>query len=233
VNSSKSFGKIALDATLRAAALAASERSGLSIVIRNPAPDTRHPIPASALRFKLFKRKQGRLFIFAIDLSGSMALNRINQARDAMFGLLRQSYIHRDSVAIIGFRGLTAEVMLPPSKSILRARRVLESLPMGGGTPLSAGLACSLDLAKRVAATAGEMVLLIFTDGGANVSRRVEEQDNRELRQQIIDSEIAHVGLELQRSGVTTVLLDTQTGFRAAANTRKIAEALGARFVKL
>lgn len=234
VNSAKSSGKIALDATLRAAALAASVRTRPSKVVRNPAPDAWHPIPAAALRFKLFKRKQGRLFILAIDLSGSMALNRINHARDAMFGLLRQSYIHRDSVAIVGFRGLTAEVMLPPSKSILRARRVLETLPMGGGTPLSAGLACSLDLAKRASAsTAGEVVLLIFTDGGANVSWRVEGQDNRAVRQQIIDGEIAHIGLELQKTGVTTVLLDTQTGFRAAANTHKIASALGARFVKL
>ena len=122
------------------------------------APDTRQVIPTSALRFKLFKRKQGRLFIFAIDLSGSMALNRIGHAKGVMHALLRESYIKRDSVAIVGFRGTSAELLLPPSRSILRARRVLDSVGVGGGTPLSAGLTCALELASgvpqlRVAAT--------------------------------------------------------------------------------
>jgi len=178
-------------------------------------------VPADAIRFKLFKRKQGRLFIFAIDLSGSMAQNRINQAREAMMGLLRQSYIYRDSVAIVGFRGSGAEIMLPPARSIIRARRVLASLPMGGGTPLSAGLVCALDLAKRVGSTAGSKVLLIFTDGGANVPL-----------QAVINSELARLGVELKRNDVSCVLIDTQPAFRSS-DTNKIADNLGARLIKL
>jgi len=226
VTSARRSGRVALDATLRAAAGAANESFSL-------AKDTGNLIPHDALRFKLFKRKQGRLFIFAIDLSGSMALNRITHAREVMLGLLRQSYIHRDSVAIVGFHGRTAEVMLPPSRSILRARRVLDTLPLGGGTPLAAGLARALELAKRVGPSLGEIALLVFTDGGANVSLHANGQDSRALRPQIIESEIARLGEELKTTGLTIVLFDTQKDFRAGGETRKIAETLGARFVKL
>ncbi|HWN11695.1 MAG TPA: magnesium chelatase ATPase subunit I [Pyrinomonadaceae bacterium] len=220
VGSKSSSAKIALDATLRATAAGASRKTNSQI-----------QVPADAIRFKLFKRKQGRLFIFAIDLSGSMAQNRINQVREAMMGLLRQSYIYRDSVAIVGFRGSGAEVMLPPARSIIRARRVLASLPMGGGTPLSAGLACTLDLAKRVGTTAGSKVLLVFTDGGANVPLQAAPRD-KVLRQGIIDKEIARLGVELKRAGVSCVLVDTQQAFRVS-DTSRIAETLGARLIKL
>ncbi len=215
---SKSSGRIAIEASLRAAA---AEAGGL------------RKIPGHSLRYKQFKRKQGRLFIFAIDLSGSMALHRVARAREVILGLLRESYIQRDSVAIIGFRGTTAKLMLPPSKSILRARRVLDALPMGGGTPLSAGLATSLGLAKRVQGTAGELALLLFTDGGANVPLREGEKLNRLQRRQHIDAEIARLGLELKKTGLTAVVLDTQTDYRSTDETQGIAKSLGARYVKL
>ena len=223
VSTGKALGAIALEASLRAAAAAKLRQTEKST----------GKIGADALRYKLFKRKQGRLFIFAIDLSGSMALHRIARAREIILALLRESYIHRDSVAIIGFRGTTAELMLPPSRSILRARRVLEALPMGGGTPLSAGLARSLELAKQFKGTAGELVLLLFTDGGANVPMHEREGLNRPQRRQHIDAEIARLGLELKKTGLFTVLLDTQAGYRSTDDTFRIAESLGARFVKL
>lgn len=225
-NSAKAFGKIALDATLRAVAGSAHDS-------RNLAPDTRNLIPNEALRFKLFKRKQGRLFIFAIDLSGSMALNRITYAREVMLGLLRQSYIQRDSVAIVGFRGTTAKLMLPPSKSILRARRVLDTLPVGGGTPLSAGLACALDLAKRVGSTAGEVALLVFTDGGANVPLRGTETTDRVSRRNLIDIEVKRLGGEMRKAGIAPVIVDTQNSFIANDDALALAENLGARYLRV
>ncbi len=69
-----------------------------------------------------------------------MALHRIRGAKVVILNLLKQSYVRRDQVAIVGFRGTSAEAYLPPTRSILRARRVLESLRIGGGTPLAAGL---------------------------------------------------------------------------------------------
>jgi magnesium chelatase subunit D len=191
------------------------------------------PVSAEALRFKLFKRKHGRLFIFAIDASGSMALNRIAQARGAMLGLLRQSYVKRDSVAILAFRGSSAELLLAPSQSVLRARRVLDSLGVGGGTPLAAGLACALQLAKRSKAVQGELTLLLFTDGRANVPIVTNGDSDPERRRQVIAAEVKTLGYGLQAAGVKTVLIDTQRRFTANDEARSLAQTLGAVYKAL
>jgi len=229
VSSKMISAKVALDATLRAAA-------GVGFRVRevgpraSKSPDNRNVIPTSALRFKLFKRKQGRLFIFVIDLSGSMALNRITHAKGLMLALLRESYVKRDSVAIVGFRGTSAELLLSPSRSILRARRVLDSVGVGGGTPLSAGLACALGLAKRVGPQAGEMLLLVFTDGQANVALNTMVTADRAGRQRLIDAEIADLGLALKTAGVTAAVISTQSPYMSTGVAARLAEKLGARF---
>ncbi len=212
--------RVALDATLRALISSTSERLTSMLT----------PIPSEALRFKLFKRKQGRLFIFAIDLSGSMALNRIAQAKETMLGLLRQSYVKRDSVAIVGFRGTSAQLLLPPSRGILRARRVLDSLAVGGGTPLSAGLACALQLAKRASAQLGELTLLLFTDGHANVPIAANGNTDREYRRQLIRSEVNLLGAALKKAGVRTVLIATQNRFAANEEAYTVARTLAAEY---
>jgi magnesium chelatase subunit D len=220
--------RLALDATLRAAAVA-----GFSL--RSPAENSdlaqpkSHAIPVSALRYKLFKRKQGRLFIFAIDLSGSMALKRLGHAKSAILGLLRESYIKRDSVAIVGFRGVSAELLLPPSRSILRARRVLDSVGVGGGTPLSAGLARSLELCKQVGPKAGEIFLLVFTDGQANVPLKTKMNSDRLERQRQIELEITKLGTALKKSGVTSVVISTHDRYRSNDSAERIAAKLGAQ----
>ena len=129
----------------------------------------RLPVSAQALRYKLLKHKQGTLFVFAIDASGSMAANRIARAKSTILKLLRKSYLNRDSVAIVSFHGTTANVDLPPSRSILRARRVLDSLRMGGSTPLGLGLVTTIELLELVGNKFGETVVLLFTDGRSNV----------------------------------------------------------------
>jgi magnesium chelatase subunit D len=190
---------------------------------------------ADALRFKLFKRKQGTLFIFALDTSGSMALNRIARAKGVILNLLRQSYLNRDNVAIVAFRDKSALVSLQPSRSILRARRVLDSLGMGGSTPLSAGLICTLELVKRVRDRHGEIVVLLFTDGHANVALRGDASGNSEriVRQKMIEGEMIQLGVELKKARVSLVVVDTQSGFGSDVDTRRVAEVLGARFVRL
>jgi magnesium chelatase subunit D len=229
VNSKAMSDRLALDATLRAAAIA-----GFSV--RRPAEDadldyTRsYAIPADALRFKLFKRKQGRLFIFAIDLSGSMALTRLGHAKSSILALLRESYIKRDCVAIVGFRGVSAELLLSPSRSILRARRVLDSVGVGGGTPLSAGLARSLELSKQVGNKAGEIFLLVFTDGQANVPLKTKTNLDRLERQRQIEVEITQLGTALKKSAVTTVVISTHDRYRSNDAAQRIAAKLGARY---
>jgi magnesium chelatase subunit D len=202
--------------------------------------DTEIPVtvPASVLRYKRLSRKEGSLFILVVDASGSMALKRIQRAREVAFGLLRQSYVRRDSVAIVVFRGVTAEVALPPSRSVLRAKRALDHLIVGGGTPLSAGIACAINLARVAGPKHGAGTMLLFTDGHANVPLQVapqrfaSESANRKLRRQLIDEELSKLGGELKRMKLKVVVIETQKDFASSA-ARETAATLGARLVQV
>ena len=206
--------RIALDATLRAMAVL-NDRG------------------ADAIRYKLLKHKEGTLFIFAIDTSGSMAANRIARAKATILKLLRQSYLNRDHVAVVSFHGTEANVVLPPSRSILRARRVLDSLRMGGSTPLSAGLACTVDLIRRFRETHRETALLLFTDGHANVALSDKGKKQRALRHLMIEDEVQRLSVALQQTRTRIVVVDVQREFESSEESRRLAEILRARFVKL
>ena len=206
--------RIAIDATLRALV-------GMDASLRE------------ALRYKQLKHKQGRLFIFAIDASGSMAANRIARAKSTILKLLRRSYLNRDSVAIVSFHGTTANVDLPPSRSILRARRVLDSLRMGGSTPLGLGLVTTIELLELVGSKFGESVVLLFTDGRSNVPLRRGGLNLRAYRQLKIESELRELTVALTRTKARVVVVDTQKEFESAEETRRLAGILRAGFVKI
>jgi magnesium chelatase subunit D len=219
--------RLALDATLRAIAAAAYQKQA-----KGSLGQLTPKIPAEALRFKQWSSKRGTLFIFAIDTSGSMALNRIREAKGAIVRVLRQSYIRRDSVAIVAFGGGSAEVVLSPSRSIIRAKRALSSLAVGGATPLSTGVAVSVDLARRSSLNHDNIVLLLLTDGHANVSFH-PDASNRITRQQLIASELSSLRRELESAEVTTVLIDTQKRFMAHTEAKEVARLLGASYTEL
>lgn len=238
-SSNKANGaKIALDATLRAAVLERGLEGAGS-------PGRRHKdsikasqhlrvAAANSLRYKRFRRKVGTLFIFAIDTSGSMALNRIAQAKGALSRLLQQSYINRDRVALICFRGARADVMLNPTGSAARAKRVLETLSMGGATPLSAGLMRALEVARLARRQGAErIVLLIFTDGRANVSLRMKEDWSREKREREIGLELKRIGAALQEVDMKTIVVDTQNRFTSSGEGEKLAEMIAGRYLYL
>ncbi len=232
-------GRIALDATLRAAAGKTGVRcrvSGAGKKRISPTPDTRHPTPVIAaedVRFKRFRRKTGTLFIFAVDASGSMALNRISQAKGALVHLLQQSYVRRDSVALLSFRAERARMLLPPSRSIARARRILDALPVGGSTPLASALFYALEIARRATRQGAErIVLLLFTDGRANVSLRpAGEMRDKIVRSLFIDDEIERLGAALQRANIASVIVDTQNRFTSRGEGRRLASNLGGRYI--
>ena len=222
--------KIAFDATLRAL-LSLEPRFG-----RLTTPQAQSPtlIPSDALRFKQFTRKNGSFFVFVIDASGSMALNRINLAKGALLRLLQQSYLNRDSVAIVGFRGTSAEVLLPPSRSMMRARRVLDRLTIGGGTPLSAGLACAIELARRAPTqSSGEIVLLLFTDGHANVPLQANGMKDRAMRRRLIEDEVKRLGSQMRKTGIDSVVINTPNTFTQNGDALVLAELLGARYLQV
>jgi magnesium chelatase subunit D len=220
----KSAGaRIAIDATLRAlVGLQPGLKKGPLV-----------PVSSQSLRYKLLKHKQGTLFVFAIDASGSMAANRIARAKSTILKLLRKSYLNRDSVAIVSFHGTTANIDLPPSRSILRARRVLDSLRMGGSTPLGLGLVTTIELVQLVGNKFGGTVVLLFTDGRSNVPLRRDGLNLRAFRQVKIESELRELTVTLKRTRASVVVVNTQKEFESSEETRRLADILHARFVKI
>ncbi|HEV2799188.1 MAG TPA: magnesium chelatase ATPase subunit I [Pyrinomonadaceae bacterium] len=220
--------KVALDATLRVAAASQSSRR------RDEISPRAFAIESGDLRYKQFTRRAGTLFIFAVDTSGSMALNRISQAKGALVRLLRQSYVKRDRVALVTFRERDARVLMQPSASSARACRLLDALPVGGATPLTSGLLRALEIAERAARRGTERIrLLVFTDGRANVpGDRQVGQDRASVRRQI-KSEVERIGVALQRASVASVVVDTQNRFTSGGEGRALAEALGGHYAHL
>ena len=216
--------RVALDATLRAAVA----RQFSNSVGRAPA------FTRTDLRFKQFAHRAGTLFIFAVDTSGSMAQGRIAQAKGALARLLRQSYINRDTVALIAFRERSAELLLRPSRSIALAQRRLDALPVGGATPLAAALLRAYELARQTNAHAARIRLLVFTDGRANVP--LEASANGDMRAGLrlrIERELAQLGDLLRRAGVTTYIVDTRPPFAADDACAQLARTLGGTHVPL
>ena len=132
---------------------------GLSIVIK-----------PQDYRRKAREKRIGAYQLFVVDASGSMAArHRMEATKAAILSLLRDSYIHRDSVGLIAFRKESAEVLLPFTRSVERAERLLASMPTGGKTPLAQGLRMAYTLCDRLlrAHRAERIQIICITDGRA------------------------------------------------------------------
>ena len=158
---------IALDATLRAAAAFQKARrtndsNTLAIHIRE-----------SDIREKVRERRLGNVLVFAVDGSGSMgAMQRMVETKGAIMSLLLDAYQKRDRVALVVFRGQEAKTVLPPTSSIVTASRLLSALPIGGRTPLSAGLCRLSEVLIRILRKdpAARPIAMLITDGKANAA---------------------------------------------------------------
>ena len=127
-------------------------------------------------RVTRFKQRSRTTTIFLVDASGSAALNRLAEAKGAVELLLADCYVRRDQVALLAFRGRGAELLLPPTRSLVRAKRSLAGLPGGGGTPLAAGIDAAAALAEPIRRKGETPILVLLTDGrgqrGARRQRR-------------------------------------------------------------
>jgi magnesium chelatase subunit D len=170
---------------------------------------------------RLVKRAQSTT-IFVVDASGSAALARLNEAKGAVELLLAESYVRRDEVALIAFRGETAELLLPPTRSLARAKRALADLPGGGGTPMAAAIEAASLLANSVAAKGRTVTTVFLTDGRANVARAAD----------LVPAEDADSAARALRIlGLKAIFIDTSP--RPRPEGARLAAAMGARLIAL
>ncbi|MCE2678652.1 MAG: magnesium chelatase subunit D [Burkholderiaceae bacterium] len=163
--------------------------------------------------------------IFAIDASGSAALHRLAEAKGAVELLLTQSYARRDQVCVIGFRGTQAEVLLPPTKSLVRAKRSLSGLPGGGGTPLACAIEQCLQVALAEKRLGHSPSLVMLSDGRPNVSLQGQGGRAQALEDALT---LAHVWRGHQ---LPAIWLDTSA--RPEPQAQQLAQAMGAHYVPL
>ncbi len=213
-------GDIALDATLRAAAPYQVKRrneNGLAVIIR---PED--------IRERIREKRIGNFLLFVVDASGSMgARGRMAASKGAIMSLLLDAYQKRDRVAMISFRRNDATLNLPPTASIELAARLLQEMPVGGRTPLSAGLARSYEVLRNylLHEPTAMPIVIIITDGRSNVSLGENSplEEALELAERMaMDERIRFIVIDTESPGII------QFGL-----ARKMAMALGAQYFRI
>jgi magnesium chelatase subunit D len=149
-------------ATLRAAAPKQRLRHGHNT--------GRVAIRAEDFHIQRYQQRSSSCLILALDASGSAALQRLAEAKGAVELLLQQSYARRDSVCIVAFRGAQAQLLLPMTRSLVRAKRAMTGLPGGGGTPLALALKMAHEQAAQLQRQGVTPILVVLSDGRANVT---------------------------------------------------------------
>ncbi|MBS0123448.1 magnesium chelatase subunit D [Thetidibacter halocola] len=211
--------RIDIVATLRAAAPWQPLR-------RQAQPDAKGLlIRPSDIHLRRFKEMSDRLVIFAVDASGSSAVARLAEAKGAIELMLAEAYARRDHVALIAFRGEGAQVILPPTRSLVQTKRRLASLPGGGGTPLAAGLRAATELARQAGGHGLSPSLAVLTDGRANVPL-----PGRTGRAAAVEDAHSMAGL-WRATGLPSALVDT--GNRPTRDLATLAHAMGGAYVPL
>ncbi len=182
-------------------------------------------IRPSDFRLRRFQETSDRVLIFTVDASGSSALARLAEAKGAVELLLAAAYARRDHVALVAFRGKGAELLLPPTRSLVQTKRRLAGLPGGGGTPLAAGLQMAEAVARLTRARGMTPTIALLTDGRGNVAL-----DGRGDRVAAM-AEAEAAARRLRASGTPALVIDTST--RPTPELRGLAAMMGATYLPL
>lgn len=208
--------RLALIDTLRAAAPWQRVRAAAPGRIR---------ITRDDLRIRRFESRAAAITIFAVDASGSSAMARLGEAKGAVELLLAQAYVKRAEVALIAFRGSGAELLLPPTRSLARAKKALAALPGGGGTPIAAGLDAARAIAEGAARRGRTPYLVVLTDGRANIASDGSADPPRAAA----EADAAARAIAALRIGAALVDISP----RPRPEGARIAAAMAARYVAL
>ena len=209
---------IAFDATIRAAApyQKSRDREDLSISIKS-----------QDIRVKVRERRSSCTILFLVDASGSLGVRkRMSAVKGAVLSMLRDSYVKRDRIGMMAFRRDSAELILPPTRSVEYSYRKLEELPTGGKTPLGEALVTVNEFMTSYSRShQGEMCyIVLITDGRANVPLSEGADANEEARRLASGMAIPQVGW---------IVVDASSGFVRFDNAQRLAEELGGTYFRL
>jgi magnesium chelatase subunit D len=180
-------------------------------------------------RIVRYRERRETTTIFVVDASGSSAMQRLAEVKGSIELLLADCYVRRDLVAMIVFRGIEAEVVLPPTRSLVRAKRLLAGLPGGGGTPIASGLDMAVSLAESLSRKGQSPLLVLMTDGRANI-----RSDGKSGRAQAFDDAL-RAGERVTMAGISALAIDTSPLLTTLGEppTLRLARAMNARYMQL
>jgi magnesium chelatase subunit D len=217
--SGNSDASIDLIATLRAAVPWQTLRK------RGQPQSIRPVIYPSDLRNRRYETLSDRLLIFVVDASGSAAMARLSEAKGAVELMLAGAYARRDHVALITFRGTKADVLLPPTRSLVQTKRRLAELPGGGATPLASGLTAAFTMAQTASRKGMTPTVITLTDGRANIA--LDGQPNRPRAA----SDAQDIARKLAKGGIDALVIDTT--LRPDRTLRALADTMRAKYIAL
>jgi magnesium chelatase subunit D len=215
-------GRLGVVDTLRAAA-------PWQLVRRGEGEQRRFKVRPEDFRIIRFRARSEQTAVFVVDASGSSAAQRLAEVKGAIELLLVDCYVRRDSVALVAFRGVSGEIILPPTRSLARAKRTLSGLPGGGGTPLAAGLDVALALADSLRRKGQSPLLVLMTDGRANVAR-----DGTGGRARALEDALG-AARRIRSAGIAALAIDTSPLSRGEAEppTLLLGRAMNGRYMRL